>query len=91
MLSVPKVLKRRNIPSIKNASPMRLTTKALRAAFELAKSVYQKPISRNDATPTPSQPMNSTGKLSPNTRISIIPTKKFKYAKNLEKPLSPCM
>jgi len=40
---------------------MRLVMKALRALFAFFQSVYQKPIRRKEASPTPSQPTNITG------------------------------
>ena len=41
-------------------SPTRLTTKAFLAATAALFLYCQKPISRYEARPTPSQPMNST-------------------------------
>ncbi len=41
-------------------SPTRLTTKAFLAAVAALGLYCQKPISRYEARPTPSQPMNST-------------------------------
>ena len=41
-------------------SPTRLTTKAFLAAVAAVGLCCQKPISRYDARPTPSQPTNST-------------------------------
>ena len=55
----PNVLNISMIASAMPMSPTRLTTKAFLAATA-AESLYcQKPISRYDARPTPSQPRNS--------------------------------
>ena len=51
---------------------MRLITNALRAASLLAWSWCQKPISRYEHRPTPSQPRKVTGKLSPSTRMIML-------------------
>ena len=56
---------------MKPKSPMRLTMNALRPAKVAVGRVYQKPISRYDTTPTPSQPKNSCMKLFDITSISI--------------------
>ena len=57
---VPNVKKMRNIPSAKPASPIRFTMKAfLPASAALCRS-NQKPMSRYEQRPTPSQPTNST-------------------------------
>jgi hypothetical protein len=45
----------------KPKSPMRFTMNALRPASALADSLNQNPISRYDASPTPSHPTNITG------------------------------
>ena len=59
------------IPSMKPKSPTRLTTNALIAAAQAEGLVYQKPISRYDASPTPSQPKKSCTRLSELTSISM--------------------
>src|SRR5581483_6475605 len=59
------------MPSAKPKSPTRLTMKALIAAALAEGRVYQKPISRYDARPTPSQPKNSCRKLLAVTSISM--------------------
>ena len=69
---------RRNIPSRKQKSPIRFTTNALRPAVAYASFLNQNPIRRNEHSPTPSQPMNITGRLAPSTRISIDPVNRFR-------------
>ena len=59
-------------------SPIRLTMNALRPALAFFSLSYQKPMSRYEHSPTPSQPMNMTGRLSPRTRMSIIPVNRFR-------------
>ena len=68
----------RNMPSKKQKSPMRLTTNALRPAYAYVSFSYQKPIKRYEHRPTPSQPMNMTGRLAASTRISIEPVNRFR-------------
>ena len=53
---VPKVAKIRPTPSERPMSPTRLITKAFFAAAAAVGLYCQKPISRYDARPTPSQP-----------------------------------
>ena len=60
------------IPSARPKSPTRLVTKALIDASFGAFLVYQNPISRYEASPTPSQPKKSWMKLSATTSISIM-------------------
>jgi len=60
---------------------MRLTMKALRAASGFCFWRYQKPISRNEHTPTPSQPTNSSGKESAITSTSIAAMNRLSAAK----------
>ena len=59
------------MPSTKPKSPTRLTMKAFMAAALADGFWYQKPISRYDARPTPSQPKNSCRKLLAVTSISM--------------------
>jgi hypothetical protein len=59
--SAPKFANIRNIATRKPKSPMRLTTNAFFPAAAFCRSLNQKPMSRYDASPTPSQPTNSTG------------------------------
>ena len=49
------------MPSMKPRSPIRFTMKALRALSAYWAFLYQKPMRRKLARPTPSQPMNITG------------------------------
>ena len=58
--SVPNAWYNTNIPSRKPASPTRLVMNALVPARALSGSSNQNPINRYDASPTPSQPTNST-------------------------------
>ena len=91
MSSVPKARYNRNMPSRKPASPIRLVMNALRPAFALVRSSNQKPISRYEASPTPSQPTNSTSMERPSTSSSMKNRKRFRYAKKRPKLLSLCM
>src|SRR5262249_37294786 len=68
----------RNIPSKKQKSPMRLTMNALRPAVANASLSYQNPISRYEHRPTPSQPMNITGRFAASTRINIDPVNRLR-------------
>src|SRR5690349_13864616 len=79
--SVPKVLKIRKMASIRPKSPMTLTTKAFLAAATADGRVYQKPISRNEARPTPAQPANRKRKLSAATSSAIAKTKRLRKEK----------
>src|SRR6478672_7213970 len=63
------------MPRAKPKSPTRLTMKALMAAALAEGRVYQNPISRYDARPTPSQPKNIWRKLSAVTSISMAKVK----------------
>ena len=56
---VPKVTKNSAIARLSPMSPTRLITKAFLAAAAAECLCCQKPISRYDARPTPSQPRNS--------------------------------
>ena len=51
------------------------------AGKAFAFSLNQKPISRYEQRPTPSQPTNVMSKLSPITKTNILNRNKFKYAK----------
>src|SRR5689334_17995374 len=69
----------------KPKSPTRLATKAFFAAFEFAQEgrprisiSYQKPISRKEHKPTPSQPTKSIMYESPETRIIIAAMNRFR-------------
>ena len=63
------------MPSTNPKSPTRLTTKALMAAALAEGFLYQKPISRYDARPTPSQPKNICTRLFDVTSISMAKVK----------------
>jgi hypothetical protein len=56
--SVPKLANIRNIATRNPKSPMRFTMNAFLPASALAFSLNQKPISRYEQSPTPSQPTN---------------------------------
>ncbi|MNL35588.1 hypothetical protein D3C87_1576290 [compost metagenome] len=47
-------------------------------AFAFLMSEYQKPISRYEQTPTPSQPTNIMGRFLPSTSTSIEKVKRFR-------------
>ena len=70
------------IPSAKPKSPTRLVTKALIAASLAERFWNQKPISKYEATPTPSQPKNSWRKSFAVTSASIEKVKNDRYEKN---------
>ena len=69
---VPYIQKMVMMPSTKPKSPTRLTTKALMAAALAVGFLNQKPISRYEARPTPSQPKNSCMKSAAVTSASIM-------------------
>ena len=77
----PRPQNRKNRPVTKPKSPIRLTTNAFMPARALPKSVYQKPMSRYEHSPTPSQPKNRITKLSPSTSSSIENTNRLRYEK----------
>ncbi len=81
MSRVPNVAHSTNMPSRKPASPMRLVMNAFLPAAALTGSSNQKPISRYDARPTPSQPTNSTSSERPSTSDSMKKRNRFRYAK----------
>ena len=66
------------MPSMKPKSPTRLTTNALIAAALALGRSYQKPISRYEARPTPSQPKNICTRLSAVTSISMKKVNRFR-------------
>src|SRR5206468_10624499 len=84
--TVPNTRKVPKMPSEKPKSPMRLTKKAFKAAALAEGLWYQKPISKYDARPTPSQPKNICTRLSAVTSISIAKLNSDRYAKNLGWP-----
>ena len=69
------------MPRMKPKSPMRLTMNAFLPASAADGFVNQKPISRYEQSPTPSQPMNITGKLAPSTSTSMNAANRFRYEK----------
>ena len=81
MSSVPSAWYSTNMPSRKPASPMRLVRKAFLPARALSGSSNQKPISRYEASPTPSQPTKSTSSDRPSTSSSMKNRNRFRYAK----------
>ncbi len=76
--SVPKATKAPNIPRMKAKSPMRLTMNAFLPASLADFLVNQKPISRYEQRPTPSQPTNMIGKLAPRTSVSMNAANRFR-------------
>ena len=66
-----KITKTAYMPSENPKSPTRLTRNALIAAALAEGRSYQKPTSRYDIKPTPSQPKNSCTKLSDVTKASM--------------------
>src|SRR5688572_23451059 len=80
-LTVPNCEKASSTPRMNATSPMRLTTNAFLPASAADGFAYQKPMSRYEQSPTPSQPTNSTMKLSPSTRSSMNAANRFRYAK----------
>ncbi len=79
--SVPKVAKIASMPSMKPKSPMRLTRNAFLPASAAVCLRNQNPISRYEQSPTPSQPMNITGKLAPSTSTSMKAANRLRYEK----------
>ena len=74
----PKVTNMSMIASPRPTSPTRLMMKAFLAAAAAVGLTCQKPMSRYDARPTPSQPTYSSRKLFARTRISIAATNRFR-------------
>ena len=62
-------------------SPIRLTMNAFLPASEADFFWYQKPISRYEQRPTPSQPTNMTRKFAPRTRTSMNDANRLRYEK----------
>src|SRR4029077_5259712 len=69
------------MPSEKPKSPILLTMKALIAAALASGLWNQKPIKKELASPTPSQPKNSCTRLSAVTSISMAKGNNDRYAK----------
>ncbi len=74
----PESIQTAKMPSAKPKSPTRLTMKALMAAALADGRSYQKPISRYEASPTPSQPKNSCTRLSAVTSINMKKVKRLR-------------
>ena len=72
-------------------SPTRLTMKALLPAVVFARTLYQKPISAKEHSPTPSQPTNISHRLSPSTRMSIANVNRLSHPKKRQYASSSCM
>ncbi len=66
-------------PMTKAQSPTRLTMKALLPAVVLERTLYQKPISAKEHSPTPSHPTNISNRLSPSTRMSIAKVNRLSH------------
>ena len=66
------------MPSRKPKSPTRLTMKAFLPASAADGRVYQKPMSRYEQSPTPSQKTKSRRKLPASTSIVIEKTNRFR-------------
>ena len=79
--TVPRWAKSKKMPTRKPKSPILLTTKAFLPALAGASRSNQKPMRRYEQSPTPSQPTNMRRKLLANTRVSIMKTKRLRYAK----------
>src|SRR3954453_14070710 len=77
-LSEPKITKTAKMPSAKPKSPTRLTINAFIEALLAVARSYQKPISKYEHRPTPSQPKNSCTKLSAVTSISMKKVNRLK-------------
>ena len=75
---VPNVTNISMIASEKPMSPTRLMTKAFLAAAAADGLCCQKPMSRYDARPTPSQPRNRPTKFAERTSVSIAATKRLR-------------
>jgi hypothetical protein len=79
--NVPNNPNNANIPSRNAKSPTRLTMNAFLPASPADFLVNQKPMSRYEQRPTPSQPMNITGKFAPSTSTSMNAANRFRYEK----------
>src|SRR5678816_920471 len=79
--SVPNCVNSHSMPRMNPKSPIRLTTNAFLPASEADCLVNQNPINRYEQRPTPSQPMNITGKFEPSTSTSMNDANRFRYEK----------
>ena len=77
-VKVPKLATSMNIPMRKPKSPMRLTMKAFLPASAADFFWNQKPMSKYEARPTPSQPTNMTKALPARTRTVMKKRKRFR-------------
>ena len=75
---VPNVANISAIASDRPMSPTRLMTKAFLAAAAADGLCCQKPMSRYDARPTPSQPRNRPTKFAERISVSIAATKRLR-------------
>ncbi len=75
---VPRLANSRKIASANPTSPTRFITNALVAAAAADGRFCQKPISRYEARPTPSQPRYRVTKPLPSTRMSIAATNRLR-------------
>ena len=66
------------MPTMKAKSPTRLTTNAFLPASMADCFLNQKPISRYEQRPTPSQPTNITSRLAPSTSTSMKLANRFR-------------
>ena len=80
-------------PSTNPKSPIRLTMNAFLPASEADFLTNQKPISRYEQRPTPSQPTNITRKLAPSTSTSMKLANRLRYEKKraYSESVSSCM
>src|SRR5262245_59503963 len=79
--SDPKCVKISSVPRMNAKSPTRLTMNAFIPASVADCFLYQKPISRYEHRPTPSQPTKSIGKFDPSTSTSMNAANRFRYEK----------
>ena len=85
--AVPKITSKSRVPNFATisarpmsiaVSPIRVVMNAFLAAFAFSVFSNQKPISRYEQRPTPSQPTNSRGRLPPRTSSSMKNVKRFR-------------
>src|SRR5215831_5604120 len=79
--SDPKRVTISRMPRMKPQSPMRLTMKAFLPASDADFFWNQKPISRYEQRPTPSQPTNIVRNEDPRTSTSMNAANRFRYEK----------
>jgi hypothetical protein len=88
---VPKKCSRSAAAIIKAISPIQLTITAFKLAFKASVRVYQKPISKYENIPTPSQPRNTKARLFAVTRITMANVEPDKYFINVNNQGSPAI